>query len=108
MLRTILEITVACFAVYGIYSALRALAETFTVPRAYAVSVRLRAGETADSLAARIVEARLALSGGAEPRVLLLCEQNYVPDDELLALLRVHQGEVLRVSPYFAAETDDV
>ncbi|MBQ3127063.1 MAG: hypothetical protein IJC15_08345 [Clostridia bacterium] len=100
MLRTILEVTTALFAVYGIYSAIRALAETCFVPRAYTVAVRVRKGEPADALAARIVDARLALCGGAEPRVILLCEEGLQPDDETLALMMEHGGEVLCVKPY--------
>lgn len=99
MLRTILEVTTALFAVYGIYSAIRALAETCFVPRAYAVAVRVRAGETADTLASRLIDARLALCGGAEPRVLLLCDESVLPDDEVLTLMKEH-GDVLCVKPY--------
>lgn len=101
MLRTILEVTTALFAVYGIYCAIRALAEQVFVPRAYAVAVRLRRGEGADALAARIVEARLALCGAAEPTVTLLCDEHTQPDEATTALLREHSGEVLAVRPYF-------
>lgn len=102
MLRTILDVTIAIFAVYGIYSAIRALGELCFVPRAYAVAVRLRAGEPAGELIARIVEARLALSGAAEARVLLLCDEYLLPDDETMAVLHEHAGDVLLVKPYFS------
>ncbi len=105
MLRTILEITAALFAVYGLYCAVRALAELCFIPRAYTVAVRLRRGECAETLAERIADARLALLGGAEPRVMLLCDEYLVPDDATEALLREHPGEVLRVRPYFEEET---
>lgn len=101
MLRTILEVTIALFAVYGIYCAIRALAECCFVPRAYAVAVRLRPGEPADELASRIVEARLALCGAAEARVLLLCDEHMLPDEATEMLLQEHSGDVLIVKPYF-------
>ncbi len=107
MLRTIFEVTVAIFAVFGIYCAFRALAELCFVPRAYAVSVRLRPGEPVGELADRIVEARLALCGAAEPRVLLLCDEYLLPDDETLALLHAHAGDVLLVTPYFAPNKNE-
>lgn len=104
MLRTILEVTTAIFAVYGIYCAFRALAECCFVPRAYAVAVRLRAGETPDELMGRIVEARLALCGAAESRVLLLWDEHIPLSAETEMLLREHNGEVLIVRPCFGEE----
>ena len=99
MLRTIIEVTVALLAVWGLYCAIRVLAETLFVPRAYTVAVRLRRGESADELASRIVEARLALCGAAEPKVTLLCDEDLQTDEAVEALLREHGGEVLCVRP---------
>ncbi len=104
MLRTILEITVALLAVYGLYCAVRTFAESCFIPRAYTVAVRLRKDERADDLAARIADARLALCGGAEPRVMLLCDEYFQPDEATEMLLREHSGEVLRVRPYYVRE----
>ncbi|MBQ2767063.1 MAG: hypothetical protein IJF49_03185 [Clostridia bacterium] len=100
MWRIIAEVTVAILAVWGIYCAVAALGKVFFVPRAYTVAVRLHSDETIESLTSRIIEARLALCGGAEPTVLLLCEQGVSFDDEIKALLRTHNGEVLLVTPY--------
>ncbi|MBE6575938.1 MAG: hypothetical protein E7654_06695 [Ruminococcaceae bacterium] len=99
MWRIVFEVVAAMLAVWGLYCALRALGELFFVPRAYAVAVHLREGETAASLSSRIIEARLALSGSAEQRVLLLCDAGKCWDEEVEAILREHTGEVLTVVP---------
>ncbi|MBQ8275285.1 MAG: hypothetical protein IJZ02_01510 [Clostridia bacterium] len=99
MWRIVFEVTAMMLAVWGVYCAFRALWELFFVPRAYTVAVRLWEGETAESLSSRIVEARLALSGSAEPTVLLLCEAGKHWDEEVEAILREHSGEVLAVVP---------
>lgn len=100
MWRIVFEVAAVMFAVWGIYCAFRALGELFFVPRAYAVAVRLRDGETAESLSERIIEARLALRGGAEQTVLLLCDAGKCWDEEVESILRMHAGEVLAVVPW--------
>lgn len=100
MLRTVYEVTVALLAVWGLYSALRALAELFFVPRAYSVSVRLRPGEEAADLAARITEARLALCGGAELTVTLLCDEDTELSPDVRELLSSHSGQIFYIRPY--------
>ena len=106
MWRIVFEVAAVMLAVWGVYCALRALGEMFFVPRAYAVAVRLREGETAESLSSRMVEARLALSGSAEPTVLLLCAAGMHWDKEVEAILRDHVGEVLAVVPWDEQNTE--
>lgn len=100
MWRIVFEVIAAMLAVWGLYCALRALGELFFVPRAYAVAVRLREGETAASLSSRIIEARLALSGSAEQTVLLLLEAGKHWDEDVETILREYTGEVLAVVPW--------
>ena len=100
MWRIVFEVAAVMFAVWGVYCAFRALGELFFAPRAYAVAVRLREGETAASLSSRMIEARLALHGSAEQTVLLLCDAGKCLDEEVEAILREHAGEVLAVVPW--------
>lgn len=100
MWRIVFEVAAVMFAVWGVYCAFRALGEMFWVPRAYAVAVYLREGETAASLSSRIIEARLALQGNAEPKVLLLLDAGKCWDEEVESILRAHAGEVLAVVPW--------
>ena len=100
MWRIVFEVAAVMFAVWGVYCAFRALGELFFVPRAYAVAVYLRDGETAASLSDRIIEARLALHGSAEQTVLLLCDAGKCWDEEVESILRTHTGQVLVVVPW--------
>ena len=54
-----------------------------------------------------MVEARLALSGSAEPTVLLLCDAGKYWDEEVEAILREHTGDVLAVVPRDVKKQND-
>ena len=96
--EVVLEIIVAIFAVYGIYSAVRVVAEAFFRSKNIVVALEIKTNEDASELDYLLSEAREAFTvRGARGRIIVLLSRRFEYDSEVREIIESNNAEMIIV-----------
>ena len=96
--EVVLEIIIAVFAVYGIYSAIRTLAEAMFRSKNIVVALEIKTNEDASELDYLLSEAREAFTvRGVRGRIIVLLSRRFEYNQEVREIIEGSNAEIVIV-----------